>query len=116
MLILILLVQHQSSLNALYEYQILVSETIPGIQAEYNLLADMMAQSKQFSDAKRLLLKIKSLLQDGCMRSLLNLTDVNSISTDDLDDFLADLETFNIYLKAQLNGNPELGVAACKQC
>ena len=104
-----LLVQHQSSLNALYEYQILVSETIPGIQAEYNLLVDMMARANN-SAMQAIIAKNQVFAAERIMRSLLNLTDVNSHSTDDLDDFLADLETLNIYLKAQLNGNPELGV------
>lgn len=103
------LVQHQSSLNALYEYQILVSETIPSIQAEYNLLADMMARANN-SAMQAIIAKNQVFIAERVLRSLLNLTDVNSIRPDDLDDFLADLETFNVYLKAQLNGNPELGV------
>ncbi|UUS60238.1 MULTISPECIES: pilus assembly protein PilJ [unclassified Acinetobacter] len=104
-----LLVQHQNSLSALYEYQLLVSETIPGIQAEYNILADMMARANN-SAIQAMIAKNQVYIAGRMLSSLLKLTDVNSIHPDDLDDFLADFETFNIFLKAQLNGNPELGV------
>lgn len=36
--------KNQDNLNRLYDYQIVVFEQIPNIQAEYNLLADMMAR------------------------------------------------------------------------
>ncbi len=99
---------HQKVLNQLYDTNISISETVPEIQAEYNLMVDQMARQglpssqviiakNQVFIAERILLSINSVLSG---------TDGN-VSTSD---FGVDIDTFGTYLNAELNGNAELGV------
>lgn len=108
-----LLVKHQADLDALYEYSLLVGETIPGIQAEYNLMVDMMAR-KNASAMEVVIAKNQVFVADRMLRSMDRMFDLDSHQSDTVDDFLADFNIFNLYLNAQLNGSAELGVGRVK--
>mgnify|MGYP000846026343 CR=1 FL=1 len=108
-----LLVKHHADLDALYEYSLLVGETIPGIQAEYNLMVDMMAR-KNASAMEVVIAKNQVFVADRMLRSMDRMFDLDSHQSDTVDDFLADFNIFNLYLNAQLNGSAELGVGRVK--
>ena len=105
--------KNQDNLNRLYDYQIVVFEQIPSIQAEYNLLTDMMAR-KNYPATQVVIAKNQVFMGERILRSIGSLSKSNEFSRHSMDDFLADLETFNVYLHAQLNGNAELGVERVK--
>ncbi|MBN6494128.1 methyl-accepting chemotaxis protein [Acinetobacter pittii] len=99
---------HQKVLNQLYDTNISISETVPEIQAEYNLMVDQMARqglpSSQVIIAKNQVFIAERILRS--INSVLTGTDGN-VSTSD---FGVDIDTFGTYLNAELNGNAELGV------
>ncbi|MCU4443606.1 methyl-accepting chemotaxis protein [Acinetobacter pittii] len=99
---------HQKVLNQLYDTNISISETVPEIQAEYNLMVDQMARqglpSSQVIIAKNQVFIAERILRS--INSVLSGTDGN-VSTSD---FSVDIDTFGTYLNAELNGNAELGV------
>ncbi|KQE57404.1 methyl-accepting chemotaxis protein [Acinetobacter pittii] len=99
---------HQKVLNQLYDTNISISETVPEIQAEYNLMVDQMARqglpSSQVIIAKNQVFIAERILRS--INSVLSGTDGN-VSTSD---FGVDIDTFGTYLNAELNGNAELGV------
>ncbi|EXC85392.1 methyl-accepting chemotaxis protein [Acinetobacter baumannii] len=103
-----LISSHQRVLNQLYDTNISISETVPEIQAEYNLMVDQMARqglpSSQVIIAKNQVFIAERILRS--INSVLSGTDGN-VSTSD---FSVDIETFGTYLNAELNGNAELGV------
>lgn len=96
-------------LNDLYDYTIAVAEVIPGMQAEYNLMVNMMARDNSPS-AQVVIAKNQVFIAERILRSLSGMTNSDEFQVSNMDDFSADLETFNSYLKAQLNGNSEMGV------
>ncbi|WP_287908288.1 pilus assembly protein PilJ [Acinetobacter sp.] len=108
-----LLVKHQAEIDALYEYSLLVRETIPGIQAEYNLMVDMMARNNA-SAMQAVIAKNQVFVADRVLRSMDKMFDLDSTPFDTVDDFLSDFNIFNLYLNAQLNGSAELGVERVK--
>ncbi|RSO20201.1 methyl-accepting chemotaxis protein [Acinetobacter pittii] len=99
---------HQKVLNQLYDTNISISETVPEIQAEYNLMVDQMVRqglpSSQVIIAKNQVFIAERILRS--INSVLSGTDGN-VSTSD---FGVDIDTFGTYLNAELNGNAELGV------
>ena len=95
------IVQNQKNLNHIYDYTLAVAETVPGIQAEYNLMVNMMTR-ENYPSTQVLIAKNQVFIAERILRLLSGITNI--------DDFSTDLETFNIYLKAQLNGNSEMGV------
>lgn len=99
---------HQKVLNQLYDTNISISETVPEIQAEYNLMIDQMARqglpSSQVIIAKNQVFIAERILRS--INSVLSGTDGN-VSTSD---FGVDIDTFGTYLNAELNGNAELDV------
>ena len=99
---------HQKVLNQLYDTNISISETVPEIQAEYNLMVDQMARqglpSSQVIIAKNQVFIAERILRS--INSVLSGTDCN-VSTSD---FGVDIDTFGTYLNAELNGNAELDV------
>lgn len=104
-----IIVNNQRHLNSLYDYKLVVFEKIPGIQAEYNLLTDMMARQNYPSD-QVIIAKNQVFIAERILRSINSLSEINEFSSDSMDGFLADFDVFNTYLQAQLNGNAELGV------
>lgn len=104
-----IIANNQRHLNSLYDYKLVVFEKIPGIQAEYNLLTDMMARQNYPSD-QVIIAKNQVFIAERILRSINSLSEINEFSSDSMEDFLADFDVFNTYLQAQLNGNAELGV------
>ena len=99
------LVGEQNQLNALYDFKLHVFETIPGIQAEYNLMTDMMVRSGSPS-TQIIITKNQVFIAERILRSLQG----DEIGVIEVNDLAMDLETFNVYLNGQMNGSKELGV------
>ncbi len=99
------LVGEQNQLNALYDFKLHVFEAIPGIQAEYNLLTDMMVRSGSPS-TQIIITKNQVFIAERILRSLQG----DEIGVIEVNDLAMDLETFNVYLNGQMNGSKELGV------
>ena len=99
------LVGEQNQLNALYDFKLHVFETIPGIQAEYNLMTEMMARNNSPS-TQIIITKNQVFIAERILRSLQG----NEIGLIEVDGLAMDLETFNAYLNGQMNGSKELGV------
>ena len=99
------LVGEQNQLNALYDFKLHVFETIPGIQAEYNLMTDMMVRSGSPS-TQIIITKKQVFIAERILRSLQG----DEIGVIEVNDLAMDLETFNVYLNGQMNGSKELGV------
>ncbi len=99
----------QKIINKLYDTNIAISETIPGIQAEYNLLVDQMAR-QNMSSSQVVIAKNQVFIAERILRSISSVLVGNDSSRESADDFNADTETFGTYLNAQLNGSSELGV------
>ena len=108
-----IIIKNQRDLNDLYDYKLFIFESIPSIQAEYNLLTDMMAR-KNYPATQVVIAKNQVFIAERILRSISSLSKSNEFSRHSVEDFLADLETFNVYLHAQLNGNAELGVERVK--
>ena len=99
------LVGEQNQLNALYDFKLHVFETIPGIQAEYNLMTEMMARSNSPS-TQIIITKNQVFIAERILRSLQG----DEIGVIEVNDLAMDLETFNVYLNGQMNGSKELAV------
>ena len=103
------IVDNKKTINKIYDFRLMAAEAIPGIQAEYNLMTDIMAR-ENYASIQIVIVKNQVFIAERILRSIYNLTDSdhNGISTSD--DLISDIETFNAYLKAQLDGSAELGV------
>ncbi len=102
--------QHQAELRAVYEYEILVSEAIPGIQAQYNLIVDQMAR-KNYSSISIIIARGQLYIGERILRSMNLLVMGDKFYSDNIDTVVADLDIFNEYQQALLNGDSKLGVA-----
>ncbi len=91
-----------------------ISDVIPGIQAEYNLMVDQMARQGMPS-SQVVIAKNQVFLAERILRSINSVLSGNDSARESADDFSADTETFSSYLNAQLNGNAELGVVRLDQ-
>ena len=104
-----LITSQQKVINQLYDTNISISETIPEIQAEYNLMVDQMVRENMPS-SQVIITKNQVFIAERILRSINSVlvgTDNSSVSAND---FGADIDTFGVYLNAQLNGSAELGV------
>lgn len=99
----------QKIINQLYDTNIAIGESIPGIQAEYNLMVDQMARQDMPSN-QVVLAKNQVFIAERILRSINSVLTGNDNSRESANDFSADTETFGAYLNAQLNGSSELGV------
>ena len=99
----------QKMINQLYDMNIAIGETIPGIQAEYNLMVDQMARQNMPSN-QVVIAKNQVFIAERILRSISSVLTGSENSRESADDFSADTETFGSYLNAQLNGSAELGV------
>ncbi|WP_336965966.1 methyl-accepting chemotaxis protein [Acinetobacter pittii] len=99
---------HQKVLNQLYDTNISISETVPEIQAEYNLMVDQMAR-QGLPSSQVIIAKNQVFIAERILRSINSVLSGNdgNVSTSD---FGVDIDTFGTYLNAELNGNAELGV------
>lgn len=104
-----ILVKNGRQINHLYDLRIATMDVIPGIQAEYNLMVDQMARDN-YPSTQVVIAKNQVFIAERILRSLTNMMENDEFSRSSMEDFEADLETFNAYLKAQLEGNAELGV------
>ncbi len=99
----------QAIISKLYDTNIAISETIPGIQAEYNLMVDQMAR-QDMPSSQVVIAKNQVFIAERILRSISSVLTGSENSRESADDFSADIETFGAYLNAQLNGSAELGV------
>ncbi|TCB50444.1 methyl-accepting chemotaxis protein [Acinetobacter sp. ANC 4779] len=104
-----LISSQQKIINQLYDTNIAIGETIPGIQAEYNLMVDQMARQDMPSN-QVVIAKNQVFIAERILRSISSVLTGSENSRESADDFSADTETFGSYLVAQLNGSSELGV------
>ena len=104
-----LISSQQKIINQLYDTNIAIGETIPGIQAEYNLMVDQMARQNMPS-SQVIIAKNQVFIAERILRSIGSVLTGSENSRESADDFSADTETFGTYLDAQLNGSTELGV------
>ncbi len=104
-----LISSQQKIINKLYDTNIAIGETIPGIQAEYNLMVDQMARQNMPSN-QVVIAKNQVFIAERILRSISSVLTGSESSRESADDFSADTETFGSYLNAQLNGSAELGV------
>lgn len=104
-----LISSQQKMINKLYDTNIAIGESIPGIQAEYNLMVDQMARQNMPSN-QVVIAKNQVFIAERILRSISSVLTGNDNSRESADDFSADTETFGSYLNAQLNGSAELGV------
>ena len=104
-----LIASQQKIINQLYDTNIAISESIPGIQAEYNLMVDQMA--RQNVPANQVVIaKNQVFIAERILRLIGSVLTGSANSRESADDFSSDTETFASYLNAQLNGGAELGV------
>ena len=104
-----LIASQQKIINQLYDTNIAISESIPRIQAEYNLMVDQMA--RQNVPANQVVIaKNQVFIAERILRSIGSVLTGSANSRESADDFSSDTETFASYLNAQLNGSAELGV------
>jgi twitching motility protein PilJ len=104
-----LITSQQKIINQLYDTNIAIGETIPGIQAEYNLMVDQMARQNMPSN-QVVIAKNQVFIAERILRSISSVLTGTDASRESADDFSADTETFGAYLEAQLNGSTGLGV------
>ncbi len=105
-----LISSHQDVINQLYNMNISISDSIPEIQAEYNLMVDKMVREKVASN-QVIIAKNQVFIAERILRSINSVLVGTENSQTSAHDFGVDIETFGVYLNAQLNGNAELGVA-----
>lgn len=103
------IVQNQKNINAVYDSTLAISEVIPGIQAEYNLMVNSMVRGN-YPATQVVIAKNQVFIAERILKSFSAITKVSPDEVNHMDDILAHIETFNTYLEAQLNGSPELGV------
>lgn len=106
-----LISSQQKLINQLYDINIAVDETIPGVQAEYNLMVEQMARQGA-SSSQVIIAKNQVFIAERILRSISALLTGSENSKQSADDFSADVDTFGAYLNGQLNGNPDLAVVA----
>lgn len=105
-----LISSQQDVINQLYNMNISISDSIPEIQAEYNLMVDKMVREKVPS-SQVVIAKNQVFIAERILRSINSVFVGTENSENSAHDFSVDIETFGVYLDAQLNGNAELGVA-----
>ena len=109
-----LIASEQKVINKLYDINLTMSEAIPGIQAEYNLMVNQMT-SENMPSSQVVIAKNQVFIAERILRSISSVLSGSENASAMADDFNADTDTFGAYLEAQLNGNTELGVARIDQ-
>ena len=104
-----LISSQQKIINQLYDTNISISETIPEIQAEYNLMVDQMVRENA-SAGQVIITKNQVFIAERILRSINSILVGTDSGESSANDFGADAETFGVYLNAQLEGNAGLGV------
>lgn len=104
-----LITTQQNLIKQLYTTNIAIGEAVPEVQAEYNLMVDQMAR-QNVPSSQVIIAKNQVFISERALRSINAVLSGGDGSNDSTGDFSADIETFETYLNAQLNGNAELGV------
>ena len=104
-----LIVGQQQTINQLQGLGLQITEAVPGIQSEYNLLVDEMTRSG-YSASQVALAKNQVYLSERILRSINAVLTGDTNSVEYADNFNADTLTFGEYLNGQLNGSAEYGV------
>lgn len=100
----------QKIINQLYDTNVAFTETIPGIQAEYNSMVGQMLSSNM-PGQQVVVAKNQVFIAERILRSIGEVLNPSKAVSEDATDFNEDIETFGKFLDAQLNGNAELNVA-----
>lgn len=104
-----LIVKRQPTINTLQGLGLQITEAVPGMQSEYNLLVDEMTRAG-YSASQVALAKNQVYLLERILRSINSVLTGNENSVEYADNFSTDTETFGNYLHGQLNGSVEDGV------
>ncbi|TXJ06483.1 MAG: methyl-accepting chemotaxis protein [Acinetobacter sp.] len=104
-----LIVKRQNTINTLQGLGMQITEAVPGMQSEYNLLVDEMARGG-YSASQVVLAKNQVYLAERILRSINAVLTGNENSVEYADNFSTDTETFGTYLTGQLKGSAENGV------
>ena len=104
-----LIVGQQQTINQLQGLGLQITEAVPGIQSEYNLLVDEMTRSG-YSASQVALAKNQVYLSERILRSINAVLTGDTNSVEYADNFNADTLTFGEYINGQLNGSAEYGV------
>lgn len=104
-----LIVKRQPTINTLQGLGLQITEAVPGMQSEYNLLVDEMTRAG-YSASQVALAKNQVYLSERILRSINSVLTGNENSVEYADNFSTDTETFGNYLHGQLNGSAEDGV------
>ena len=100
----------QPLINQLYDANLALTETIPSIQAQYNLIIEQM--SRQGSAGSQIAIaKNQVFLAERILNSMNSLMNGSENSNASAEDFSSDVRNFAAFLNGQLNGNAALGVA-----
>ena len=104
-----LIVGQQQTISELQGLGLQITEAIPGIQSEYNLLVDEMTRGG-YSASQVALAKNQVYLSERILRSINAVLTGDTNSVEYADNFNADTLTFGEYINGQLNGSAEYGV------
>lgn len=104
-----LIVGQQQTISELQGLGLQITEAIPGIQSEYNLLVDEMTRGG-YSASQVALAKNQVYLSERILRSINAVLTGDTNSVEYADNFNADTLTFGEYIDGQLNGSAEYGV------
>ena len=100
----------QPLINQLYDANLALTETIPSIQAQYNLIIEQM--SRQGSAGSQIAIaKNQVFLAERILNSMNSLMNGSENSNASAENFSSDVRNFAVFLNGQLNGNAALGVA-----
>ena len=104
-----LILSQQKTVNSLYDIGISISEAIPDVQAEYNVVVDGLVRGDS-PTSQVALAKNQVWLAERILRSVNSVLTGDEASVASADDFSTDAEDFGRYLNGQLRGDAELGV------
>ena len=106
-----LITAQQPLINKVYDANLALTETIPGIQAQYNLIIEQMARQGS-SGSQVMIAKNQVFLAERILNSMNSLMNGAENAKTSADDFNTDTANFSAILNGQLNGNAALGVSA----
>ncbi len=104
-----LILSQQKTVNSLYDIGVSISEAIPDVQAEYNVVVDGLVRANE-PNSQVALAKNQVWLAERILRSVNSVLTGDEASVASADDFSTDAEDFGRYLNGQLRGDSELGV------
>ena len=103
------ILSNQQTVDELHDLGQSISEVIPEMQAEYNLIVDGMVRAGA-AGSQVALAKNQALLSERILRSINSVLTGDEGSVASADDFSTDAEDFGRFLTGQLNGDAALGV------